>query len=137
MAGCGENYRAGRRPNRRERSRPDGWVTWRGCCSVTKSHGPGTLLVNRLNEQERTKAVIEDVGAVEQEALSQGRYYFGNTYQDAPPAARELLEKLALGGTTRITGATRRWLERRWLIDEHGALRTPVLGTFIRDELSA
>ncbi len=97
----------------------------------------GTLLVNRLNEQERTKAVIEDVGAVEQEALSQGRYYFGNTYQDAPPAAREVLETLALGGTTRITGATRRWLERRWLIDEHGALRTPVLGTFIRDELSA
>ncbi|MEP6539040.1 MAG: ATP-binding protein [Bryobacteraceae bacterium] len=97
----------------------------------------GTLLINRLNEQDRTKAVIDDVAAIELEALSQGRYYFGNTYQDAPPAAREVLEAIALGGTTNITGVTRRWLERRWLIDEHGTLRTPVLGAFIREELNA
>ena len=97
----------------------------------------GTLLVNRLNEQERTQAVIDDVTAVEQEALSQGRYYFGNTYTDAPPVAREVLHSLARGETVTIPGATRRWLERRWLIDEKGALRPPVLGAFIREEFSA
>jgi len=95
----------------------------------------GTLLINRLNEEQRTTAVPEDVDAVEQEALSQGRYYFGNTYQDAPDTAREALELLARGEAPALSGATRRWLERRWLIDEDGALRTPVLAAFIREEL--
>jgi hypothetical protein len=95
----------------------------------------GTLLINRLNEQERTKAAIEDVDAIEQDALSQGRYYFGNTYHDAIPEARHVLEALARGETVTMAGGTRRWLERRWLIDEEGALRTPVLGVFIREEL--
>jgi hypothetical protein len=95
----------------------------------------GTLLINRLNDQARTRAKIEDVPAVEIEALSQGRYYFGNTYKDAPPAAREVLETLARGGESTAAGSTRRWLERRWLIDDRGALRTPVLGRFIREEL--
>jgi hypothetical protein len=57
----------------------------------------GKLLVNRLNEQERTKAAVEDVAAVEQESLLQGRYYFGDTYQDAPSEARDVLEALARG----------------------------------------
>lgn len=95
----------------------------------------GTLLINRLNEQERTNAAVEDVAAIEQESLLQGRYYFGNTYQDAPLGVRDVLEALARGETPTILGATRRWLLRRWLIDEHGALRTPVLGVFIREEL--
>ena len=97
----------------------------------------GTLLINRLNEQDRTEALMEDIGAVEQEAISQGRYYFGNVYKDAPPAAREALETLALGGTSNIAGPTRRWLERRCLIDEQSALQIPVLGAYIREELSA
>jgi hypothetical protein len=95
----------------------------------------GTLLINRLNEQERMTAVPEDVAAIEQEALAQGRYYFGNTYQDAPEQARKVLEALACGQAPNFDGATRRWLERRWLIDDDGALRTPVLGAFIREEL--
>jgi serine/threonine protein kinase len=95
----------------------------------------GSLLINRLNELERSNAALADIEPVEQDALSQGRYYFGNTYQDAPPKARDLLEALAHGEKPTIAGATRRWLERRWLIDEEGALRTPVLGAFIRDEL--
>jgi serine/threonine protein kinase len=96
----------------------------------------GTLLINELNEHDRTTARLEDVPVIEQEALSQGRYYFGNTYQDAAEGARAALEALARGESPVIAGATRRWLERRWLIDEHGKLRTPVLGDFIREELS-
>ncbi|HEY2015461.1 MAG TPA: AAA family ATPase, partial [Bryobacteraceae bacterium] len=95
----------------------------------------GTLLINRLNEQERTTARLDDVTAVEKEALSQGRYYFCNTYQDGPPAAREALEALASGARPVIPSTTRRWLERRLLIDGRGALKTPVLGAFIREEL--
>jgi hypothetical protein len=97
----------------------------------------GTLLINRLNEENRVTANIDDVPAIEVEALSQGRYYFGNTYQDATKAVRESLEALALGEKTVVAGPVRRWLERRWLIDEHGALRTPVLGEYIRQELGA
>jgi hypothetical protein len=95
----------------------------------------GTLLISRINEAQRTTAELDDVDAVEREALSQGRYYFGNTYQDAPDAAREALEALARGDAPTLQSPTRRWLERRWLIDEDGALRTPVLGAFIREEL--
>jgi hypothetical protein len=95
----------------------------------------GTLLINRLNEEERLTAKPEDVVAIEAEAITQGRYYFDNTYRDAPTAQREALEALARGESPSLTAATRRWLERRWLIDEHGHLRIPVLGAFIREEL--
>ncbi len=95
----------------------------------------GALLINRINEEQRTTALPEDVAAVEQEALSQGRYYFGNIYQDAPDPAREALEALARGEVPALVGATRQWLERRWLIDDDGKLRTPVLAAFIREEL--
>ena len=95
----------------------------------------GTLLINELNEHDRAQASLEDVAIVEEEALSQGRYYFGNTYEDATGGPRAALEALARGESPAIPGATRRWLERRWLIDETGKLRTPVLGAFIREEL--
>jgi serine/threonine protein kinase len=95
----------------------------------------GTLLINELNEHDRITARLEEIEVIEQEALSQGRYYFGNTYKDAADDARAALEALARGESTVIAGATRRWLERRWLIDEQGKLRTPVLGDFIREEL--
>lgn len=95
----------------------------------------GSLLITLLNEQDRTRAGVQDVGAIQQEALLQGRYYFGNTYQDSPPEARDILEALARGEKPMIPGGIRRWLQRRCLIDDLGALRTPVLGVFIREEL--
>ncbi len=95
----------------------------------------GTLLVNRLNEEERATARLEDVSAIEAEAITQGRYYFDNTYRDVPEAQREVLEALARGEYPTITGAVRRWMERRCLISEDNTLRTPVLGVFIREEL--
>lgn len=97
----------------------------------------GALLINLLNQEARTNATVDDVESVEREALSQGRYYFGNTYRDAPEDARMALEALARGAPVAIQGATRRWLERRCLIDGSGALQIPVLGEFINEELRA
>lgn len=44
----------------------------------------GTLLINRLNVTNRSAAEPDDVRLIEEEALMQGRYYFENTYKDAP-----------------------------------------------------
>lgn len=97
----------------------------------------GTLLINRLNAMERSTAETDDVRFVEEEALTQGRYYFENTYKDAPERVRNILEALATGGEADVSGRTRRWLERRCLIDAAGVLRIPVLGVFINEELRA
>ena len=59
----------------------------------------GALLVTRLNEQSRGVASLEDIPEVEAEAMSQGVYYFRNTWQDTPPAVRGIIEDLALGKT--------------------------------------
>ncbi|HEY1495000.1 MAG TPA: hypothetical protein VGF49_10680 [Candidatus Solibacter sp.] len=48
---------------------------------------------------------------IEEEAMSQGAYYFRHTYESAPEESR------------------------RGLVDHEGALCIPVLGTFMRDEL--
>jgi hypothetical protein len=97
----------------------------------------GTLLINRLNLMERSTAEIDDVKFVEEEALMQGRYYLENIYKDAPEPVRKVLEALATGAEASVSGDTRRWLERRCLIDAAGALQIPVLGVFINEELRA
>lgn len=86
---------------------------------------------------ERSSAEIDDVKFVEDEALTQGRYYLENTYRDAPEPARNVLEGLATRANVNVSGSTRKWLERRCLIDTAGALRIPVLGVFINEELRA
>ena len=97
----------------------------------------GTLLITRLNDEGRRTADPADLAPVEEDALSQGRYYFSHIYHDAPGHARPVLESLARGEKPSITATTRRWLERRWLTDDFGRLRTPVLGEYIRQELGA
>lgn len=94
----------------------------------------GALLVHRLNEASRRVAELEDVPQVELQALSEGRYYFGNTFQDAPAEARAAMAALARGESPVMAQATRRWLERRWLIKEGQGLAIPALGAFIQDE---
>ena len=96
----------------------------------------GSLLIARLNEQERRSAAIEDVAAIEEEAMSQGAYYFRHTYESAPPDSRRALEELAAGRRPEMLPAAQRWLSRRGLVDHEGALCIPVLGAYMRDELS-
>jgi hypothetical protein len=96
-----------------------------------------SLLVNRINDQRRKQASIDDLAPVEEQVLSQGAYYF--RYVAAPPlaAAREALEALARGESPILEPSVRRWLLRRSLITPGGELAIPVLGTFIRHTVLA
>jgi hypothetical protein len=94
----------------------------------------GSLLVTRLNEEERRRAGLDDVPRVEEQALQQATYYLRNTYQEAPPAAQAALLDLAHDGTPHLDPTTRRWLRRRLLLTEEGRLSIPVLGAWLRAE---
>ncbi len=95
----------------------------------------GSLLVERLNLEGRRHALAEDLVLVEQEAQSQGTHYLRHCYESAPPAARSVLEQLAVGKKPDFELATRRWLTRRGLVDHQGDLAIPLLGSFMREEL--
>lgn len=94
----------------------------------------GSLLVTRLNEQERRRADLPDVTRVEEDVLTQETYYFRNVFQEAPPAARTALLDLAYARTPTLEAPTRRWLRRRYLLTDEGRLSMPVLGAWIRAE---
>ncbi len=95
----------------------------------------GSLLITHLNEQQRRCAEVQDVAHIEEEAMSQGAYYFRHTYESAPEEPRRALEELAAGRRAEMSPSVQRWLSRRGLVDHEGALCIPVLGTFMRDEL--
>jgi hypothetical protein len=109
------------------------WGQCRGQPFLTQLYG--TLWVNRLNETGQRTAGLEALEAVEQQVLQQGRYYFNDLHAKAAPAARTALEALAAGQTPVLEPPTRRWLERRLLLDAHGGLTIPVLGRWIREEV--
>ena len=44
----------------------------------------GSLLVTRLNDDERSESTLDDVDAVEPKVFEQGAYYLRNTVDDAP-----------------------------------------------------
>ena len=95
----------------------------------------GSLLITHLNEQQRRCAEVDDVAKIEEEAMSQGAYYFRHTYESVPEESRRALEELAAGRRATMSPAVQRWLSRRGLVDHEGTLCIPVLGTFMRDEL--
>jgi len=94
----------------------------------------GSLLVTRLNQEERRRADLGDVPRVEEQVLQQATYYLRNTWQEAPPAAQAALLDPAHDGTPNLDAATRRWLRRRLLLTEEGRLSIPVLGAWLRAE---
>ena len=96
----------------------------------------GHLLVSRLNATKRRAANLDDVDAVEPQVLVHGGYYFRNTYIKAPEKARAVLDALATGQHPQPDQPTRRWLERRLLIDTQGHLNIPVLSRWIQEELT-
>jgi hypothetical protein len=95
----------------------------------------GSLLIGHLNEQQRRTAELADVAQIEEEAMSQGAYYFRHTYESAPAEPRRALEELAAGRRAAMSPGAQRWLMRRGLVDHAGTLCIPVLGTYMRDEL--
>lgn len=94
----------------------------------------GNKLVELLNRTERSAAVLADVETVEEDALVQGRYYFANTFDDSPPDAKNVMQQLARGAPAEIGPETRRWLLRRYLLNDNDQLRVPILARFIREE---
>lgn len=95
----------------------------------------GSLLVNRLNREERAEARVEDVAAVEDEVMEQAAYFFRHLFRTAPARAQVALEALALGRPPTMGVRTRRWLVRRCLLSEDNRLQVPVLGAWIREDL--
>ncbi len=92
------------------------------------------VLVEALNAAERSSAAVEDLPAAEAEVLEQATYYFRNTWQRAPEAARRVLASLARGESPAVGAEARRWLRRRCLIDPDDRLTIPVLGRFLVEE---
>jgi hypothetical protein len=97
----------------------------------------GSLLITKLNAEERRQARLDDVQPIEDESISQGTHYFRHTYEAAPAPARTVLEELAFGRDPSIAPAVNHWLTRRGLLDDGGKLAIPVLGYFIRQELAS
>jgi predicted nucleic acid-binding Zn ribbon protein len=95
----------------------------------------GSLLVSRLNETQYRTAELADLEA-RRCAAHWSKAPIISAICTAPPPkpAREALQVLAQGETTSPDSRTRRWLERRRLIDAQGQLNIPVLGRWIVEE---
>lgn len=93
----------------------------------------GEILVDHLNDQERKQAHLEDVEPVERQVLSRGGNYFRNIWGDLNADAQAALSALAQGQTPTLSKRSRRYLQRRLLIDDHDQLQPPVFGRWLRE----
>lgn len=96
----------------------------------------GGMLVNRLNADKRTTATLADAQAVDDAVLEQGNAvnHFRNLYDSAPPEAQAALRALAHGQTPELRTPTRRYLQRRCLIDASGQPVIPVFMDWVQME---
>jgi hypothetical protein len=98
----------------------------------------GFLLVDRLNEAKRKAATLDDIELVERDVLDQANYYFRNIWGDLPPDAKPALGAvLDSGQPVQVDTTTRRWLRRRLIVSEEGALMVPVFGRWVRENVSS
>jgi hypothetical protein len=95
----------------------------------------GSLLVDRLNDEQRRTASAVDLQAVEEAALAQAAYYFRNVWGDLPPAAQAVVAAMAQGHPLPADSAMLRILQRRQLIGENGKLLVPVFGRWVCERL--
>lgn len=91
----------------------------------------GSLLVDRLNDEKRRVASLEDIEPVEEEVLEQAGNYFTNVWSDLPPAARAGLQALSAGGQAEFDRSSRRWLSRRLVLSETNEFLVPVFGRWV------
>jgi hypothetical protein len=100
----------------------------------------GQILVDHLNEQKRHQAALSDVEPVERHVLSQGGNYFRNIWSEINPKAQAALASLAFPESSannppKLDSSTRRYLQRRLLIDESGTPQPPVFVRWLREEV--
>lgn len=91
----------------------------------------GSLLVSRLNDEQRKTAIVADVQAVEGRVIEWAEGYFRDTYKSAPEAVRETIGRLARGEAVVLASATRRWLTQRYLLTSEDRLAIPVFGAWV------
>ena len=93
----------------------------------------GSLLVERLNQQDRRHAEPADIEPVELDVLQQAGGYFRDTLNKSPDHVRTALEGLAFARPGELERRTQRWLRRRCLVTDDNQLAIPVLGRWIRE----
>lgn len=97
----------------------------------------GSMLVDRLNAEQRTEATLEDLAAVDRDVRVEGNAvnHFRNIYDTAPEEARNVLLALSAGETEpKLSSATRRYLLRRCFITPELAPRIPVFFDWVQAE---
>ncbi|MCI5126293.1 MAG: hypothetical protein D3925_17915 [Candidatus Electrothrix sp. AR5] len=92
----------------------------------------GQLLVTRLNDQERSQAVLDDLVPVEEEVLEQANTYFLNMSQ-VPMEYRSVLDALAGDGNVELCRRERRYLRYHGLLDTEDRLAIPLLADWLRE----
>ena len=95
------------------------------------------LLVNDLNDANRTQANLEDVPQIEKKVLKQARNYFENIYKSTPKPVQTILEQLAFEQAPAIDLPSRRWLKRRYLLNEQEKIAIPVFNAWIHRQFEA
>ena len=74
---------------------------------------------------------VADVQAVEGRAIEWAETYFRDMYKNAPPAARETLDRLSQRQPIEPSPATRRWLSQRYLLTPDDRLAIPIFASWI------
>lgn len=98
----------------------------------------GSMLVDRLNAEQRTEATPEDLAAVDRDVREEGNAvnHFRNIFDSAPDDARAVLLALSAPNapTPKMSSATRRYLLRRCFITPEGVPRIPVFFDWVQAE---
>lgn len=98
----------------------------------------GSMLVDRLNAEQRTEATPDDLAAVDRAVREEGNAvnHFRNIYDSAPDEARAVLLALsdASAPSPKMSSATRRYLLRRCFITPEGVPRIPVFFDWVQAE---
>lgn len=98
----------------------------------------GSMLVDRLNAEQRTEATIDDLTAVDRAVREEGNAvnHFRNIYDSAPDDARAVLLALsdASAPSPKMSSGTRRYLLRRCFITPEGVPRIPVFFDWVHAE---
>ncbi len=96
----------------------------------------GFFLVDRLNQEERKVATQEDFTEVARTVLKSAKNYFAEAHQAGPTDVGRSLDQLALDQTPEWTGATRRWMRKRGLIDQSNQIRVPLFKQWLNQRLA-
>lgn len=98
----------------------------------------GSMLVDRLNAEQRIEATIDDLTAVDRAVREEGNAvnHFRNIYDSAPDDARAVLLALsdASAPSPKMSSGTRRYLLRRCFITPEGVPRIPVFFDWVHAE---